>query len=672
MRENVCLGLEFSDFLEKYFNISFIPKMDGRIHRFSTTGRRGDLDGWYVYYENPGNRDVCVANSWRYANNKLIWVSGQEAITPELHAYIKQRKNESERLDREEKAKVAVEAAREYSAMPSADDSNPYLQAKGVHAYEGVSVTDHGATLIIPVYTPEGEIVSYQRIFRDTADVSRFRKIFKKGGRTSGCFFVIGKPSSGDEAYLCEGYATGASIYEATERPVIVAFFGSNMKAVAEALSGRLKLTVVADNDDKGKGTNPGKVYAEKTGLPYKMIPEAGKDANDYAKEHGLEALKDFLLPKISDWIVSGDEFISKPSPVRWLIKNILEEKGITMVYGGSNSGKTFVVLDMLLSLSTGRGEWFGHKAREAEALYLCGEGRAGLKARIAAWVQVHSGISTGRFGVGKGPKQLNDESDFTYVMEQIDASGMNPDVLAIDTLSRFFMGNENKAEDMNGFIASLIRLSEKYDAAILLIHHTGVSEDAQTRARGSSALRGAVDTEILVEKSESGTLVLTQTKQRDAEIQEPIHLRLVSHEIDGWLDEDGEPVTSAVLEAVKEDEKRTIEATAEISVLMSAWLYSNHSLALGYPSITEEELRGYMRDGLGWSRDKVKKAFAGDRGSRFLGKLFLSGMVQAMDDLIVLTDSVYATCCFLSLEGMKNIDGAHSAHMVPTNNGHQ
>ena len=671
MRENVCSGLSFSDFLEQYFNIVFNPKTDGHIHRFSTTGRRGDLDGWYVYYENPGKRDVCVANSWRYATDNLIWVSGEGAITSDLHSYIKQKMEESERLDREEKARVAIEAVREYSNMTPADDSHPYLKAKGVHAYEGVAVTDHGATLIIPVYTPEGEIVSYQKIFKDPSDVGRFRKIFKKGGRTSGCFFVIGNPSSGESAWLCEGYATGASIYEATGLPVVVAFFGNNMKAVAEALNGRLKLTVVADNDDKGKGTNPGKAYAETTGLPYKMIPEAGMDANDYATAHGLAALKDFLCPSSSEWIEKGDDFIRKPSPMKWLIKGWLPEEGLVMVYGASNSGKTFAVLDMLLSMSTGRQKWQGRKAKKASCLYLCGEGKAGLRGRVAVWVQEHNGISTGRFGVSSGPKQLNESADLSYVAEQIRLSRLNPKVIAIDTLNRFFSGNENKADEIGGFLGALSELQAETHALIILIHHTGVSEEAQNRARGSSAIRGAVDIEIHVE-NENGCITLTQTKQRDAEIQDPIHLRLVSREIEGWFDEDGEPVKSAVLESLKEEEKRTIEATAEISVLMSAWLHSGHGLALGYPSITVDELRAYMRNGLGWSKDKVKKAFASDGNSRFLRKLYLSGMVQAMDDLIVLTDSVYATCCFLSLKGMEKDVVPSGANMVPSKSWHQ
>lgn len=671
MRENVCSGLSFHSFLEQHFSIIFTPKMDGRIHRFSTTGRRGDLDGWYVYYENPGKRDVCVANSWRYANGKLIWVSGEGAITPGLHAYIKQKTEESERQDREEKARVAIEAAREYSSLPPADDSNPYLRAKGVHAYEGVSVTDHGATLIIPVYTPEGEIVSYQRIFQDPSDVGRFRKIFRKGGRTSGCFFVIGNPSSGEDAWLCEGYATGASIYEATGRPVVIAFFGSNMKAVAEALKGRLKLTVVADNDDKGKGTNPGKAYAEATGLPYRMIPVAGMDANDYAQSHGLQSLKDFLMPQAAEWIESGDDFIRQPAPLIWLIKGWLPKEGLVMVYGASNSGKTFAVLDMLLTMSTGRPDWQGRKVKEAACLYLCGEGKAGLRSRVAVWVQEHKGSTTGRFGVSIGPKQLNEPADLAYVSEQIRLSGLQPEVIAIDTLNRFFSGNENKADEIGSFLESLSELQAEHHALIILIHHTGVSEEAQNRARGSSAIRGAVDVEIHVENN-NGCITLTQTKQRDAELQEPVHLRLVSREVEGWFDEDGEPVRSAVLESLKEDEKRTIEATEEISVLMSAWLHSDHDLALGYPSITMEELRAYMRNGLGWSRDKVKKAFASDGNSRFLRKLYLSGMVQAMDDLIVLTDSVYATCCFLTLEGMEKDVVPNGAKVVPSKSWHQ
>ena len=660
MPGNVYSGLSFSGFLEQCFGVVFTPRMDGRIHRFSTMGRR-DLDGWYVYYENPGQRDVCVANSWRYANDKLIWVAGEGAITPDLHAYISKRTEEAEKQDREEKARAAIEAAKEYSRMSPADDTHPYLRAKGVHAYEGVALADNGATLIIPACSPEGDVVSYQRIYEDGGS---FAKRFRKKGRKAGCFFVIGNPKAGDSVWMAEGYATGASIYEATGRPVIVAFDGNNMKAVAEALRGRLKLTVVADNDDKGKGTNPGKAYAEATGLPYKMIPEAGLDANDYAAAHGLQALKDFLMPTASEWIEPGDTFLSTPMPIEWLIRGWLQKGAVEMAYGASNSGKTFVVLDMLLTLTTGLGSWFGCRAKKASCLYLCGEGKAGLRGRIAVWAQEHHVKSVGDFYISKGPKRLNEPADLAYVAEQIDLSGIHPDVIAIDTLNRFFSGNENKADEVGGFLESLSELQHRYGATIILIHHTGVSEEAQNRARGSSALRGSVEIEILVENSK-GSITLTQTKQRDAEIQDPMHLRLRGAEIEGWIDEDGEPVKSAVVEIADEGERKAAEATEELAILMDAWLHSGHTLAFDFPAIRIDELRQYLRTSLGWSRDRVKKAFSGDRSSRFLGKLYLSGMVQAMDDLLVIMDGVWATCCFLTLEGIEK-SGAHGAHRCP------
>lgn len=667
MHENVYSDITFPDFMQSCFGVSIQPKIDGRIHRFSTTGRRGDLDGWYIYYQNPSGRDVCIANSWRYASDKLIWLSGKGAITHTDREYMRKSTEDADRQRRAQENQAAIEAAKEYAALSPASDSHPYLVAKGVHAYEGVVVTQDGSTLIIPLYSPEGDIVSYERIFPDPDNEGKFVKRFRKYGRKLGCFFVIGNPGKGDEAWLCEGYATGASIYEATERPVVVAFDGGNMRNVANALKERLKLTVVADNDDKGKGTNPGKDYAERTGLPYKLIPEAGSDANDYAALYGLEALRDFLMPRVSEWIVGVDEFLSSRVPVEWHIRGWLEKNAMQSVFGASNSGKTFVVLDMLLTLTSGLGSWFGHKAKRASCLYLCGEGLAGLSGRIALWKQEHGIEDIGSFAIAREARYLNEPADLAYAVEQIELSDMRPDVIAIDTLNRFFSGNENHADEIGAFINSLKEIQRRYGSTIVIIHHTGVSEDAQNRMRGSTALNGSLEIGILV-RNEDGCITLEQTKNRDAEKQPELHLRLKGAEIEGWFDEDGEPVRSAVVEGMDEGEKRALDATEELSILMRAWLRSEHGFALGYPSIAKDELRAYLANELGWSRDKVKKAFASDGDSRFLRKLFISGMVQAMDDLIVVTDSIWVSCCFLTLEGYEKEAGANGAKLVPKN----
>ena len=153
-------------------------------------------------------------------------------------------------------------------------------------------------------------------------------------------------------------------------------------------------------------------------------------------------------------------------------------------------------------------------------------------------------------------------------------------------------------------------------------------------------------------------------TMKEDGQIMSytPANADLVN---EGWIDEDGEPVKSAVVEMADEGERKAAEATEELAILMDAWLHSGHTLAFDFPAIRIDELRQHLRTSLGWSRDRVKKAFSGDRSSRFLGKLYLSGMVQAMDDLLVIMDGVWATCCFLTLEGIEK-SGAHGAQRCP------
>ena len=655
MQERICSDASFSDFILSEFGVSLQPVMDDRLHRFDIR-KRGDKAGWYVYHMNEGKLHVAIGGCWQ-TGQRFKWFSKRESeLTPLDREVIRRADAERIRIEEEEHRRKAEDARRIYEGTAECPDDFPYLLRKGVRNHGGLlHVTDDGSAIVVPVLGVDGSVKSIQKIF---AEPGR-NKWFMPGAEKKGGFCCIG--SVGDKAYLCEGYATGASIYEATGTPVIVAFDGGNMKAVADELRDRIRLTVVADNDDKGNGTNPGKAYAEATGLPYKMIPEAGKDANDYAAEHGLAALRDLLMPRVSEWIERGDDFIRQPSPMHWLIKGWVPEESVVMVYGASNSGKTFVVLDMLLTMATGKGDWFGFRARKASCLYLCGEGRAGLRGRVALWVQEHGGNTTGDFAVTDGPRRLNEPADLAYAAEQIDISGLEPDIIAIDTFNRFFSGNENAADEVGGFLESLSELQRKYHATIILIHHTGVSEDAQQRARGSSALRGAVEVEIHVQ-NDNGQLTLTQTKQRDAEMIEPLSLRLSGADIEGWFDEDGEQVRSAIVEAVKEGERKALDATEELSIVVFAWLGSEHRIELGFPAVTEAELRAYLREELGWSRDKVKKAFSSDGNSRFIRKLYLSGMVQAMDGLILVTDSIWATCCFLSLEGLKKGDGANGA----------
>ena len=664
MQEENFSAESFQTFTQRLLGVSVNPVMDDRLHRFDVK-KRGDKAGWYVYHYNDGNLQIAIGGCWQ-TGTEFRWSSKNKSdYTSTDWEAIRRADAERKKIQEDEWRKGAEKAKEIYLNSAVCPDGFSYLERKNVRNHDGLlHITETGDACIVPVYGADGEIRSIQKIFADPEK----RKWFLPGARKKGGFCVIG--TLGDKAYLCEGYATGASIYEATGTPVIVAFDGNNMKDVADELKSMLELTVVADNDLKEDGSNPGKSYAERTGLPYKLIPDAGMDANDYAAEHGLEALKNLLMPQTSSWIEDGDELLKTPSPLRWLIKGWIPREGLAMVFGASNSGKTFVVLDMLLSMSTGRGSWMGMKARNANCLYLCGEGFAGLRGRVALWAQEHGLSSVGTFKISKGPKRLNEASDLAFVAEQIDLSGMQPDIIAIDTLNRFFSGDENSAEEISGFLESLMELQNKYKCAILLIHHTGVSKEADMRARGSSALNAAADVAICV-TNEKGYLTLTQTKQKDAELQEPVEVHLKGAVINGWIDEDGEEVRSAIIEPVGEEGKQ-VDVTEEMMIISDAWLRSEHKMMLGYPALSSSDLRTYMRDVLEWSRNKIKKVFANDYGSRFLRKMLSAGVIQMVEEQILMVDEVSVSCCLLTLSGMEKQGGANGANVVPKTFWHQ
>jgi hypothetical protein len=119
------------------------------------------------------------------------------------------------------------------------------------------------------------------------------------------------------------------------------------------------------------------------------------------------------------------------------------------------------------------------------------------------------------------------------------------PALIVIDTVARNFgPGDENSTKDMTAFVAACDRLREQTGACILLVHHSGHGD--KTRARGSIALKGALDWEYgMVAKS--GAVHVTCTKAKDAEPPSPKAFRLTTVDL-GSVDEEGEALTSAVL----------------------------------------------------------------------------------------------------------------------------
>lgn len=195
-----------------------------------------------------------------------------------------------ERAQRQQQA-AQVAAQRWQAATPATE--HPYLSSKGVQAH-GVKL--EGEALLIPMRDTAGTLHSLQVIDPEGG------KRFQPGGRIKGCYHAIGKPEG--VLIVSEGYATGASIHEATGHPVAVAFNAGNLLEVAQALHGKyptLQLILAADDDWQTEG-NPGTTKASEAAravgglLAVPRFPDGrgdkDTDFNDLHRLAGVEAVR--------------------------------------------------------------------------------------------------------------------------------------------------------------------------------------------------------------------------------------------------------------------------------------------------------------------------------------------------------------------------------------------
>lgn len=256
---------------------------------------------------------------------------------------------------------------------------------------------------------------------------------------------------------------------------------------------------------------------------------------------------------------ISAGELVFRPAD--WLIRDYLETDSVVGMVGPSACMKTFTAIDMGLCISAVI-PWHGHPVKQqGPVLYVCGEGKAGIKKRITAWER-HHGTTAEKFFVSTGPAQLLDPgslADVEAAADEIAANHGNPALIIVDTLNRNFgPGDENSTGDMTMFVQALDRLRNRLQCAVMVVHHTGLGDSG--RGRGSSALRGALDFEYLCEKT--GTeideiqITLTNTKTKDHEPPQAKTFKPFLIDL-GLVDDDLRPVSSIVLEPTEPTRKR-------------------------------------------------------------------------------------------------------------------
>lgn len=274
--------------------------------------------------------------------------------------------------------------------------------------------------------------------------------------------------------------------------------------------------------------------------------------------------------------IFSAAEFCANRADVQWLIKGHVQKDALMMVYGKSGAYKSFFVLDQALTIAAGLPDWNGAKVTPATVLYLTGEGKVGLQKRIAAWAQEH-GVPLADLRFYAGPFAIAMNGDEKTLVDAVNAAGIRPDWIIFDTLIHYLNGDENKAQDARDMIIGCNAVKNIFNCAVTLIHHVGVSEDAQHRARGSSAFRGAMDIEVEISADplDGGKkrVKMTQTKNKDSEPAQEMTFTPRRVEIDGWADEDGDAITSLVIEPETEQQsERGLHIPEKLQGLVSSY----------------------------------------------------------------------------------------------------
>ena len=206
------------------------------------------------------------------------------------------------------------------------------------------------------------------------------------------------------------------------------------------------------------------------------------------------------------------------------LIGDVITEQAFVMMYGPWSSGKTFLSLDMALSVATGT-PWHGAEVRQGAAAYILGEGRGGIGGRVTAWREAHGAPSDTPFRLLPQAVDFGSPAVVTDLLASIATWTAELRLLVIDTMFRCFVGNENSPEDVGAFVSGIDRCRQETGCSALLLHHPGHNAD---RSRGHSSLEQALDQVIKIERDkDSGLITMSCAKNRDGLLFAKRHFRL-------------------------------------------------------------------------------------------------------------------------------------------------
>ncbi|AWB58208.1 toprim domain-containing protein [Colwellia sp. Arc7-D] len=274
---------------------------DDLVHRVPTIAKPNQKDGYYVAFS--GGSSVYYGN----------WITGVEKahsfqtnVTARDNSLALRAARAAYKEAQLKKQLASAKQCRTQWENARAVLTHPYLVIKQINPYS-IRVDKHN-NLLVPIMDEQGELINLQYIF------PQGDKRFNTGGRVKGGALQLGTLTEQTTLLVCEGYATGCSLHEATGLPVVVAFNAGNLESVCirvKQLNPRLRIILCADNDHQTKvktghniGLEKAQSIADKTNVqvlwPNFESNNSGSDFNDIHCQFGLETLRSMLLSAIN------------------------------------------------------------------------------------------------------------------------------------------------------------------------------------------------------------------------------------------------------------------------------------------------------------------------------------------------------------------------------------
>ncbi len=522
-------------FLSRLAEFDLYPpdiRQDGKLHRFAV-GESRNQAGWYVFY--PGDVAAGAFGNWRESLTEKWCSVDPRTMTYEQRAERDQKIKLAQEAERKEQEKNETAAQKRANAVlnaaaPVIGQGHEYLKAKGVDAH-GIYLSARG-DLLVPMVDKNRCLWNVEVI---KAGGGPKKGLF--GGRRKGVFFTIPGQPGNNNLFICEGYSTGATIYEKTAATVICSFNAGNLPHIAQDIKELYpahNITIAADNDQFSNGKNVGIVKAQEAaraisaGLTYPAFTldqistwrrlnnnqEKGPtDFNDLAAldpaavvvQLGERDKKAPALPPLTPANTSMINWLPARPPNRDFVFNLFGKPmmpkgavGVLSATGGT--GKTFFLL--ALAAMAAKGGTFGPISAVCplKVLVICGEDdQDEIGRRI--WditggnipPNLHAASVYGEVGpLMRLEKGVPERAAGFYWLEETLKNHPGIDLLIIDPKSRFYGLDENSNDHATEWIRCLEYLCKEYVPNILFAAHTSQGEMgriSQKMNRGATAI---------------------------------------------------------------------------------------------------------------------------------------------------------------------------------------